>query len=91
MNMNLPKIEAWSAYRYMPTKDEPDNYIEFLCIRVHPDGTYLAMILYDHSVEHPFIDKPWDYGDLKVLDWNIEIEQMNTLECDIVFAKMMAL
>jgi hypothetical protein len=87
----VPKVKPLHAYRYMPHKDDSDRYIEFLCIRYEDETNYLAMILYDHSLGHPEFDEEWNYGDLKTLDWHVELQEMNTLECDIQFAKMLAL
>jgi hypothetical protein len=91
----VPKVKPFHAYRYTPHKDVPDIYVEFLCIRykngdVDSNGNYLAMILYDHAKSSPE-DEEWNYGDIKTLDWHVELQEMKTLECDIQFAKLMAI
>lgn len=97
-----PPILPLKAYRYIPFKDEhPKNYIDFICIRWVSDNEYLSMVLED-KLSMVLIDKydyvvasdewsEWQYGDVKVLDWHVDLKKIKVRICDIKFAKLQGL
>ena len=89
-----PPILPLHAYRYIPFKnDSPKNYIDFICIRWVSNKEYLLMVLKDRldcTIEgDEWLE--WQYGDVKLQDWHVDLKEIKVRICDINFAKLQGL
>lgn len=88
-----PPILPLKAYRYIPYKDENpiQHYIDFVCIRWINDNEYLLMVIKDKLDCSIARGEEWNYGDVKVQDWHVDLKEIKVRICDIDFAKLMGL
>ena len=91
-----PSILPLHAYRYTPFKDEMPlrHYIDFVCIRWISESEYILMVIKDklecattEGEEWLF----WQYGDVKIQDWHVDLKEIEVRICDIKFAKLQGL
>ena len=85
-----PEMVAFHGYRYSPTKEHtPDKYMDFIYIKPIGNGCEI-MVIYDNMVDHPD-EECWGYGEIHIIDWEIDIKQIEICDTDISMAKLMSL